>query len=290
MIQDPNEQVESFNNIDIVSPQHIEKGSDQDGKIVPKPFKYLTQNDKTSQKKNAITNEVNSNQPTAEATRTKTEKATKKNNKQKKRPDDIRKSAFSQLMIILKILFGDLFKLNFENFKCSKVMGDSLRHFKKVLNLQIYQLLCYYPENSVKLMKFLKIKMKRSKKLIFFYFMTRTYKELYKRYISGNINFPIFPGGTLRISKFLTLQKVIKLKDKKGRNKIKNVSEFVKLSKIMLDDLKNKKDRKVKNPVDKTFTPIKLEIFDNMRNYFKEEDESASFATNSGCVSIVENK
>ena len=51
MIQDPNEQVESFNNIDILSPQHIEKGSDQDGKIVPKPFKYLTQNDKHLKRK-----------------------------------------------------------------------------------------------------------------------------------------------------------------------------------------------------------------------------------------------
>jgi len=169
-------------------------------------------------------------------------------------------------------------------------MGDSIRHFKKVLNLQIYQLLCYYPENSVKLMKFLEIKMKQSKRLIFFYFMTRTYKELYKRYISENINFPIFPKGTLRIGNFMTLKQVIKLKDRKGRNKIKNVREFVKLSKTMLDDLKNKKDRKVKDPVDKTFTPLKWELFDNMRNYFKEEDQSAPFEMNKGCISQVENK
>jgi len=58
----------------------------------------------------------------------------------------------------------------------------------------------------------------------------------------------------------------------------------------MLDDLKNKKDRKVKDPVDKTFTPLKWELFDNMRNYFKEEDQSAPFEMNSGCISQVENK
>ena len=290
MIQDPNEQAESFNNIDIVAPQHDEKGSDQDNKIVPKPLKTIGQNYKKSQNKNAITGEANSNQPTSEGTRTKTAKSTKKNKRKNKRPDDIRKSAFSQLMIILKIFFGDLFKLDFSNFKCSRVMGDSIRHFKKVLNLQIYQLLCYYPENSVKLTKFLEIKMKQSKRLIFFYFMTRTYKELYKCYISENINFPIFPKGTLRIGNFMTLKQVIKLKDRKGRNKIKNVREFVKLSKTMLDDLKNKKDRKVKDPVDKTFTPLKWELFDNMRNHFKEEVQSAPFEINKGCISQVENK
>ena len=81
---------------------------------------------------------------------------------------------------------------------------------------------------------------------MFYYFMTRTYEELYKRYISGNIDFPIIPNGTVRICKFMTLKKAIAIKDKNGNNKIKEY-------------------------VDKPFITFVFDIFEKMRDHFDED-------------------
>ena len=186
------------------------------------------------------------------------------------RVDNLRRTAFIILMVHLKILFADLFGLDFDSFKCEKVLGSYIRNFKRVLNLKIYQILCYYPENAVKLIKFATQKMQKSKKLMFYYFMTRTYEELYKRYISGNIDFPIIPNGTVRICKFMTLKKAIAIKDKKGNNKIKNIEEFVKLSQNMLNDIKTK-GRTKEEYVDKPFITFVFNIFEKMRDHFDED-------------------
>ena len=130
-----------------------------------------------------------------------------------KRRDNLRKETFYILMIYLKQFFKERYGLNFDSFKCDEVFGVSIGHMKKVLGLEIYQILCYYPENIVKIINYIeKAKFKQKEKLIFFYFMTRTYEELYNRYIIGDINFPIIKNGTVRINTFITLKKVIKEK------------------------------------------------------------------------------
>jgi hypothetical protein len=187
------------------------------------------------------------------------------------RPDNLRRTAFIILMVHLKILFADLFGLDFDSFKCNEVLGNYIRHFKRVLNLKIYQILCCrYPENAVKLIKFATQKMQKSKKLMFYYFMTRTYEELYKRYISGNIDFPILPNGTVRICKFMTLKKAIAIKDKNGNNKIKNIEEFVKVSQNMFNDIETKGKTK-EEYVDKPLITFEFDIFDRMRDHFDED-------------------
>ena len=115
-----------------------------------------------------------------------------------------------------------------------------------------------------------KVELEQKEKLTFFYFMTRTYEELYKRYISGNINFPIIPNGTVRICKFMTLKKAIAIKDKNGNNKIKNIEEFVKLSQNMLNDIKTK-GRTKEEYVDKPFITFVFDIFEKMRDHFDED-------------------
>ena len=77
----------------------------------------------------------------------------------------------------------------------------------------------------------------KSKKLTFFYFMTRTYKELYNYYIEGNLEFPIFPNGTVKICSFITLQKAI---EEKKKDKYIYINEFEEFSKSMLTDFQNK--------------------------------------------------
>lgn len=56
--------------------------------------------------------------------------------------------------------------------------------------------------------------------------MTRTYEELYNRYISEEVNFPIIKNGTLRIGQFITLKKIIQQKKEKLKKK-NNSDEFI---------------------------------------------------------------
>ena len=141
---------------------------------------------------------------------------------------------------------------------------------RQILNWKIYQILGYYPKYYENIIKLANSQMSKEKKYMFFYFMTRTYEELYKRYISGNINFPIIPNCTVSISDFITLKKVIE--EKKEKN-YKNVSAFEELSKSMLYDLKTKaRSRKIAK---KQFNIDDIDIFEEMRNHFGEEAGSS---------------
>ena len=183
---------------------------------------------------------------------------------------NIRRSALFTLMRYLIIFFKERFGLKLGSFNCIKVFGNNFRDFRKTMKLKIYKILCYYPKNRKLLMDFLETEKSEFKRLMFFYFMTRTYEELYKRYISGNIDFPIFPNGTFRIYDFITLKKVIE--EKKEKN-YKNVSAFEELSKSMLYDLKSKaRSRKI---FKKEFNVDDIDIFEEMRNHFYEEAESS---------------
>ena len=183
---------------------------------------------------------------------------------------NIRRSALFTLMRYLIISFKERFGLKLGSFNCIKVFGNNFRDFRKTMKMKIYKILCYYPKNRKLLMDFLETEKSEFKRLMFFYFMTRTYEELYKRYISGNINFPIFPNGTFRIYDFITLKKVIE--EKKEKN-YKNVSAFEELSKSMLYDLKTKaRSRKIAK---KQFNIDDIDIFEEMRNHFGEEAESS---------------
>ena len=230
----------------------------QDDALRPEQFIDINRNVQNPQIIPKNEDEVNiNNQETAEET----------NNVRK---DNQRKSAFSYPMMSLKKLFKDLFDLDFSSFDCQVVLGSCIRNFKRVLKLKIYQILCYYPINAIKLLKFLDRKMTKNKRLTFFYFMTRTYEEIYIRYINGNIDFPIIPNGTVRICKFMTLNKAINTKNKKGENKIKNLEEFIHLSKNMLADFKTK-GRTKDEYVDKPFITFEIGIFEKMRDNFNED-------------------
>lgn len=235
----------------------------QDDALRPEQFIDINRNVQNPQIIPKNEDEVNiNNQETAEET----------NNVRK---DNQRKSAFSYPMIYLKKLFKDLFNLDFSSFDCQVVLGSCIRNFKRVLKLKIYQILCYYPINAIKLLKFLDRKMTKNKRIMFFYFMTRTYEELYIRYINGNIDFPIIPNGTVRICKFMTLNKAINTKNKKGENKIKDINKFIDLSMHMLDDLKTE-GRTKDEYVDKSFITFEIDIFEKMRDCFNEEAVATS--------------
>lgn len=198
-----------------------------------------------------------------------------------KRIDNLRKEAFYTLMIYLKQFFKERYGLNFDSFKCDEVFGVSIGHMKKVLGLEIYQILCYYPENIAKIINYIeKVELEQKEKLTFFYFMTRTYEELYKRYINGDVNFPIIKDGTIRINKFITLKKVIKEKTEKLQKQQKTekfigtkIMAFSKLSKNMINDIKNGNNER-KERKGKEFIIAVIDEFEIMKKNFLENNLS----------------
>ena len=266
--------IESFDYINIPISKGNLKGNNQDEKFEPNPLNALKENKKVVQ--TPITKDL------ANTNYTSVEKATKENNEnnteialKNERADNLRRKAFYRPMIFLKEFFKEMFGLNFDCFKCEIIFGCSIRYFKVILGWKIYQILCCYKENKLQIMNFLKRKINEDEKLMFFYFMTRTYEELYKHYITGNIDFPIFSDGTLRICKFITLKKAITMTDKKGKNKIKDINKFVELSINMLDDIKNK-EREGGSVSEVPAPKIDIKIFEDMRNQFNEEATPSS--------------
>ena len=266
--------IESFDYINLPISKANSKGNNQDEKFEPNPLNALKENKKVVQ--TPITKDL------ANTNYTSVEKATKENNEnnteialKNERADNLRRKAFYRPMIFLKEFFKEMFGLNFDCFKCEIIFGCSVRYFKVILGWKIYQILCCYKENKLQIMNFLKRKINEDEKLMFFYFMTRTYEELYKHYITGNIDFPIFSDGTLRICKFITLKKAITMTDKKGKNKIKDINKFVELSMNMLDDIKNK-EREGGGVSEVPAPKIDIKIFEDMRNQFNEEATPSS--------------
>ena len=197
-----------------------------------------------------------------------------------KRTDNLRRLAFYIIMIFLRDFFKERFGLDFESFNCGIFLGISICHMKKVLDLQIYQLLCFYEEYKTKIINFIKnSKMNEKEKSIFFYFMTRTYKELYKRFVSGNINFPFNKGQHVRINKFITLKKAIKEKTEKLKKKGKDgkfientINSFENLCRNMISDIENGKNEKGPKEKEKEIIPVEIGIFTYMRNHFPIDD------------------
>ena len=113
-----------------------------------------------------------------------------------------------------------------------------------------------YKEKNITNKK-LKEKMSSSKRRTLIYFLNIKYEELFNRYISGNINFPIIENGTVRISEYITLEKEKEIKEREWRNiedfknneelLQKRLKKFEKLSKNMIIALKDGKfERKKK--------------------------------------------
>ena len=250
-----------------------EEQIDLNDKNIEKSLVNLNQNYENNEKASLVKHKPNSTSiitaASIELEKVNEEECVKTNN--------TRKDAFNALMIFLKQFLKEKYDIDLETFKCDEVLGVGIAHMKKVLGLEIYQILCYYPENAIKILKVIENPLiNKSEKLIFFYFMTSTYEELYNRYISGDINFPLFKNGNLRINSFITLKKEIQLKTEKLKKKKKSdifiektIKEFEKFSKNMINDIKSGDlERKERN--EKKFYTFEFEVFENMRKYFED--------------------
>ena len=190
--------------------------------------------------------------------------------------EDIKEVSYPPMIYLIKF-FKDLFNLNFDSFNCDEVLGICRSRMKQVLGLEIYQILCYYPENKKKLILFKdNNKMNESEKTIFYYFMTRTFEQIYKRYTIGNRHFPLFEKGNLFITSFKTLEKVIE--EKKSELKLLNkddkyietkINNFENYSQKMIDYIKNEIFEGENEEI--IFIKVIIDEFETMREQFKED-------------------
>ena len=90
--------------------------------------------------------------------------------------------------------------------------------------------------------------MPSAKRRTLIYFLNIKYEELFNRYISGNINFPIIENGTVRISEYITLEKEKEIKEREWRNieDFKNNEELLqkRLKKFGVKSIPHPKKRK----------------------------------------------
>ena len=281
---------------DFVDEKLNNKGPEVEDTITQENFANLNQNRKKGNKLNEIKQTENlTYKETAPTTNTKTKikseprkknwhslgkkkpksKSSKENiktipRKKKYRKDNFRKEALYAPMIYLKKFFKNHYNLNFNTIKCETILGTTIRHMKKPCKLKVYQLLCHDHKNIRKILNVLNSHMHSSKKKTFIYFMTRTYEEIYNRYVSGNIDFPLFEGGIVTICEFITLKKEIEKRENKGETKEK-IEAIKNLSLNMIKDINEgkleRKERK-KAPFN---VFVFLEEFEVLRNMFKAD-------------------
>lgn len=280
MSQDQNENLESFNHMNILVNHLDAQNREEEIGNINIVVRNLNQNRRKTKRRKTAKREVSNNQSTQCKTNPRKRKREEKKKKKnpENRPDNIRRSAFIRLLIFLKIFFKKMFGLNFDSFNCQKDFGTSFGEFKVKMKWQIYQILCcrknekieeyeVNEENKEKIKKLSETEMINRKRLMFFYFMTRTYEALYNYYIEGNINFPIIPKGTVRICRFITLQKVI---EEKKKDEYLYINEFEELSKSMLADFETKERISTKDLKKIEKSKINLEKFESMKHYFDE--------------------
>ena len=198
-----------------------------------------------------------------------TASATKISKIKNKRKDNKRKQYFFIVMIFLKQFFLKFFDLDFSSFICADVLGISIRYMKFALKLKIYQLFCHYKENINKILDVLHSNISNNKKKMFAYFMTRTYEELYNRYINGDKNFPITNDVNLKIRSFITYKSKLKEKEENNADE-EEINEFKELSLNMINDIKDENLERKKleeNPIN----VVILKELEDWRKCFKED-------------------
>ena len=181
------------------------------------------------------------------------------------RGDNLRRQAFFAPIERMVIFLRMRFKLKIRRINCVDVFGITIQEMKSGFKLTIKEILCNNKINEKIIEEKFQSKMSSKEESEFTYFMNMKYEELFSRYISGDISFPFFKEGTVRICNFITLEKTIQIKEKHWKNleayknnkeKLKKkIEKFIKYSRNMIEDINGGKlERKVNN--DKKFKTL----------------------------------
>lgn len=207
-----------------------------------------------------------------------------------KRTENLRQTCFYTPMEFLKKYLNVEYGLNFGSINCKVILGKSIGYMKEPLELKVYQLLCFGCKNKETLDSLKKIiemdeskKFDENKKFILFFLLTRTYEELYNRYIDERFNFSFYYKDKndekhITITNFITLQKAIDeeikrlKKNKEEETYIKGrIRNYSYLSIRMIKDIKAEKYVKQAKKEKSMKNPKKIEQLENWVKIFNKE-------------------
>lgn len=288
--------LESLENISEISKNISKDNSDS---CVEKIYKIL--NKRIKNKKNGINNNKNKYITQKKHRRPKimknniifkTKKAPLKKDEfynKLRRTENLRQTCFYTPMEFLKKYLNVEYGLNFGPINCKVILGKSIGYMKEPLELKVYQLLCFGCKNKEALDSLKKIEMDESKKFdenkkfILFFLLTRTYEELYNRYIDERFNFSFYYKDKkdekhITITNFITLQKAIDeeikrlKKNKEEETYIKRrIRNYSYLSIHMIKDIKAGKYVKQAKKEQSMKNPKKIEQLENWVKIFNKE-------------------
>ena len=286
--------LESLENIREIS-ENISK--DNSDSCVEKIYKILSKRIKN--KKNGINNNKNKyitqkkNRSSKNNIIFKTKKAPLKKDEfynKLKKTENLRQTCFYTPMQFLKKYLNVEYGLNFGSINCKVILGKSIGYMKEPLELKVYQLLCFGCKNKETLDSLIKIiemdeskKFDENKKFILFFLLTRTYEELYNRYIDERFNFSFYYKDKkdekhITITNFITLQKAIDeeikrlKKNKEEETYIKRrIQNYSYLSIHMIKDIKAGKYVKQAKKEQSLKNPKKIEQLENWVKIFNKE-------------------
>ena len=173
------------------------------------------------------------------------------------------------LINFLKDFFNTIYNVDISPFDYYGSFGTNIELIQFFLKLKIYQIFCFQYGNIAKILRVLKSKIRKEKKQVFIYFMTRTYEELYNRYISGDSFFPINKNKSININEFITLKDVIAKMKINQEDKNKNdIDSFIESSENMIYNISSeiKNYRKIRK-----YKITYLEEFEKSRKDFEED-------------------
>jgi hypothetical protein len=206
-----------------------------------------------------------------------------------KRTENLRQTCFYTPMEFLKKYLNVEYGLNFGSINCKVILGRSIGYMKEPLELKVYQLLCFGCKNKEALDSLKKIVMDESKKFdenkkfILFFLLTRTYEELYNRYIDEHFNFSFYYKDKkdekhITITNFITLLKAIDeeikrlKKNKEEETYIKRrIRNYLYYSIHMIKDIKAGKYVKQAKKEQSMKNPKKIEQLENWVKIFNKE-------------------
>ena len=173
----------------------------------------------------------------------------------------VTKSPFSFLIVLIQI-FGNI-KLNKINLR--NLIGGVKKN-KLVFKLNLYQMLCCDKDRKN---KEILDKAQPKDELLYYYFLTRTYRFLFNHYYESNQDF-VVNGENKTVSLFPTFEQVLKKRKKKYYNDYKEplreklIEEFKRVSKDVYNNFKNFETKQSKK---KFFTVITPKIEDLKNKY-----------------------
>lgn len=190
----------------------------------------------------------------------------------KKNQDNFIKAVAKAPFILMIFLIQEIGNIKLKSINLRKLIGGVKKN-KIVFKLKLYQMLCCDQDRQN---KEILDNAKPKDELLYYYFLTRTYRFLFNHYYEGNQFFEV-NGEKKLVPSFPTFDKVLEIRNEKYYKdyqkpiKEKLIEEFKKVSKLVYNNFENCETKPQKKKFFTIITP-KIEALENKYKSIKFEN------------------